>query len=675
MKITKFIVCTLLCFAMLLSMTACGGAAAESTEETTSPADSYLAMAEEFVAQEKYDSAMDVLNQAKASITDPRLDAMIAEIEAARPVFLDVEYTMLTDNLESAGIQIHNVTAQVLEETVLYDIEYTAPEGMYLQVLGTSLADCWDYMVPGGKDRFAFEVDKSIACDNFERLTIVFKYTNWNYMQLELTTTWPDAAGATLVQIPVANAGNANCRVDRATVRAVSEDLLHFHVEYTTPTDQQYIAGLSYTESGEDMFFSVGVAPGKDMISFMMDRAEMENIDSIYVRLCPDGKWDDAVVAQLNSGDYTLPQAPASKGTQELTIDNTDNGEIPVEAAEGQELRIDSVLVEQTPAGNLYTLKGDFSKARSSTAYCNIKSLYYTITVQIHDPEELQFFIPADILTQAVGLFVEFWGPEGYVGYAPMVYDCAPVAATVHHPEKGVDAIPEEATPGQIVQYPSWSTDNNLTHSEVEILGLTETVLENGNLRYVLEYRATGGMLVSAFDPPNGDLYQEQRKQLTSGRREYFAFEVEKSVMDKIQYITLSFWSEKDEGNFWVYLEKNWYNAAVTDGSPVGEEQAVNVRCDSKVTVHSMKAQLLDNGYIRYTMEYTTSAGRRVSFFNQPNNDHFIYLSETLATGGQDTYVIDVPKVDNDDVSEITMKFYDLSIGDHVYARFKPVIF
>ena len=35
--------------------------------------------------------------------------------------------------MKTEGVQIHNVTVENLTETVRYDIEYTAPEGMYLQ--------------------------------------------------------------------------------------------------------------------------------------------------------------------------------------------------------------------------------------------------------------------------------------------------------------------------------------------------------------------------------------------------------------------------------------------------------------------------------------------------------------------------------------------------------------
>ena len=659
----------LLCIAMVLGMTAC--ADSESTVETTSAADTYLSMAQEFLAQEKYDSAIDVLNQAKTKADDPRLDAMIAEIEAARPVFLEVAYTADSSNLQSGDVQIHSVTAEVLENTVRYDIAYTASEGMYLKIPGTDLDLCWDYLTPGGEDIFSFELDKTIARDSFQTIKVLFKYSSFNYMQLNITTQWQDAVDPSLVQIPVSNASNANCSVDLVTVRAVNENLLHFHVEYTTPTDVQYLAGFSFLESGEDMFYSVGVSPGKDMVSLMMDRAELETIDAIYVRLFQENNWDEALVVAIRSSDYTLPQAPSTSVT-ELYIDNPE--QLPVELQKGKNLQLDSVLVQQSPAGNLYTLKGDFSETAVNTAYCNVTSLFYTITTRVTDPQQMQFFIPAEYLTRTVGLFLECWGPGGYIATIPVVYDYTPVAVSVLHPVKADDTL-EAPELGPIVLDPIRSTDNQLTKAEVEIFGLTESILENGNTRYVLEYRATAGMNLTAFDPPNGDAFMAWREQVTSGRREYFVFDVEKEIMDQIDYITFNFWSDAEDGHFWIYLEKNWYNAQVTDGNPVGQAQNLDVQSDKKVEVHSVNAQQLDNGYVRYTVEYTTSAGRNVSFF-APYDDPFIYLSETKATGGRDTYIIDIPQEYNDAVtSNITMKFYELPVRDHTYARFKPASF
>lgn len=679
MKLASRMTCMLLCIAVLLSLAACGAsetpeattAAPIATEAEASPVDIYLSMAEEFMAQEKYDAAIDVLLQAKGESDDPRLDEMLARIEELQRTVLQVDYSVSTARLKVAGVEIRNVTVEVVEETVRYVIDYTAPEGMYLQIPGTNLDACWNYRTPGGEDSFVFELDRDIARDHFSTLNVLFKYSYQNYLRLTVSTLWPDASGEaavdTAVQIPVTNPSNADCAVHLATVRAVSEDLLHFHVEYTTPRDQQYIAGLSFTESGEDMFFSVGVAPGDDMISFMVDRAEMEAVDAVYVRLFPQDQWDQALVAQLRSDDYTLPQYFPSRNAQEQTLPNSG---FSVQADSDRNMRLDSVLIRKSEAGSLYTLRGDFSKLTNATAYCDIGTIYYTSTTRVTDPQEILLFLPAEILTKAADLGIECWGADGYVGFISLPHDYTPVRIAVLQPEAADEPPARAAAPEGILQYPNWSWENQLTHSEVEVFSVTETLLKNGNLRYEVEYRATAGMTVFAFDPPDASLLQAQSSQPTSGGREIFTFEVTPSVMNRIQYITISFSSEVDEGCYWVYLEKNSYFASITEGNPVGEAQTLKVHSDRKVKVHSLRAQLLDNGFVRFTIEYTTSPGRHVSFFNPPYNDRFIYLSRHTATGERDTYMLDVPKADIDAVSDISVKFYDYNIGDHVYASF-----
>ena len=82
--------------------------------------------------------------------------------------------------------------------------------------------------------------------------------------------------------------------------------------------DQQYLVALCLGSEEQDIFYSVGVAPGKDMVSFVVDRARMETVDVVTVRLWAQNKWDDALIAELRSSDYTLPQAPASGDVKEV---------------------------------------------------------------------------------------------------------------------------------------------------------------------------------------------------------------------------------------------------------------------------------------------------------------------------------------------------------------------
>jgi hypothetical protein len=248
-------------------------------------------------------------------------------------------------------------------------------------------------------------------------------------------------------------------------------------------------------------------------------------------------------------------------------------------------------------------------------------------------------------------------------------------AVTVLHPEKTPESAAEAMTPALYTQYPSWMWENKLTHSEAEFYDLTKSMLENGNIRYELEYHATAGMNVTAADASNAELYQVTRQQPTSGRREVFAFEVDKSIADQVGDICITFTSEMDEGEFTVYTWKNEYLAMATEGNPIGEAKPVEAKTNSKkVTVHSLTAQQLDNGFVRYTVEFTTLAGRNVSFFTPPSGDIFMYFGDRT-TGERDTLVVDIPQADHEAATDISMKFYDTSVKDNVFAYFKRATF
>ena len=51
------------------------------------------------------------------------------------------------------------------------------------------------------------------------------------------------------------------------------------------------------------------------------------------------------------------------------------------------------------------------------------------------------------------------------------------------------------------------------------------------------------------------------------------------------------------------------------------------------------------------------------------------YAAWSFAKAGEDTFVVDVPLADHEAATEITMKFFDLSVNDNVFAFFKRATF
>ena len=98
----------------------------------------------------------------------------------------------------------------------------------------------------------------------------------------------------------------------------------------------------------------------------------------------------------------------------------------------------------------------------------------------------------------------------------------------------------------------------------------------------------------------------------------------------------------------------------VTDGNPVGAAIAIKPNVndslkDKTFTLHGLTAQLLDNGYMRFTMEYTCSAEMPCSVFNPPNGSLFMMIGKIVAAPHA-TLVCDVPAEDVREAGEITMR-------------------
>lgn len=104
---------------------------------------------------------------------------------------------------------------------------------------------------------------------------------------------------------------------------------------------------------------------------------------------------------------------------------------------------------------------------------------------------------------------------------------------------------------------------------------------------------------------------------------------------------------------------QNAYSLVLTDGKPVGE--LMNIPWDNEnnlksgeVNVHGCNAQKLDNGYIRFTIDFTARAGMPVCIFDPPNGDLFKMIAPPTS-GARENITYDVKTEDIQNV--ITMRF------------------
>lgn len=223
---------------------------------------------------------------------------------------------------------------------------------------------------------------------------------------------------------------------------------------------------------------------------------------------------------------------------------------------------------------------------------------------------------------------------------------------------------------------PGYTLYNMLTNNSVDIRTVTLKELDNGNMRYTLEFRATNGMQITVWDlDKENETLRTSRDALTSGKWETFSFDVESEVFHTADNFGVFFVNDQETECYGILLEKTEAMALQTTGNPVGQSKTVSYFTDGNISVHSLIAQLLDNGYVRYTLDYTAPKGRYISFFNPPDGSVFMYVSENPTSGERETYTVDVKKEANNSIDSISIKFFaqDYDTGD--YVSFYPMQF
>lgn len=227
---------------------------------------------------------------------------------------------------------------------------------------------------------------------------------------------------------------------------------------------------------------------------------------------------------------------------------------------------------------------------------------------------------------------------------------------------------------------PVYYYSDNFVNDFIEIRSVILNELVNGDMRYTVEFRATRGMEVAVFDWVDGNDYGGTNLYLTwdrktSGEWETFSFDVENAVFHKVDGFGVNFWDEQAEEICQIWLEKTEAVATQTSGNPVGEQKTVYCNTEGAITVHSLTAQLLDNGCVRYTLDYTAPQGQYISFFNPPNGDVFMCVSGKMTSGERETYFVDVKIEANNSVGSITMKFFARGDSNAELVFFAPIKF
>ncbi len=113
----------------------------------------------------------------------------------------------------------------------------------------------------------------------------------------------------------------------------------------------------------------------------------------------------------------------------------------------------------------------------------------------------------------------------------------------------------------------------------------------------------------------------------------------------------------------------------MTDGTPTGKKRNLKPGKNSmlksgKIIIHSATEEKLDNGYTRFTIEFTAREGLNTFVFNPPNGDK-IHMAGSRTTGEKETMVFDLSAEELEGIKEITINLY-VNDNDRCFIFLKP---
>lgn len=307
----------ILCISTLLSLAACGQAETTPTQITAGPAeqtqaavDACLAMAQDFLDKEDFDSAVAVLEQAKETSEDGRIEEMLLQIERLRPIPLDVVVSMDGSGLKSGTVEIHSVAAsQRYDGFVRFVIDYTATEGMYLQVEGVRLDYTGVFRTTGTRDSFRFEISAADLRSIGREIQVRIARSDSDMFVMGCVVNWPGESRSPAVEIPLRQgslSGLGGCEILGVRVHGLDETRLYYNVDYTAPRPGMYV---TVSAGDEAPFYDGYTDQGRRQFAFIADRTAVEASGVLHLTIRENEKSQSGAAVEMHLDDYELPPA------------------------------------------------------------------------------------------------------------------------------------------------------------------------------------------------------------------------------------------------------------------------------------------------------------------------------------------------------------------------------
>lgn len=277
-----------------------------------------------------------------------------------------------------------------------------------------------------------------------------------------------------------------------------------------------------------------------------------------------------------------------------------------------------------------------------------------------------------------------------------IVFGCAGCGSTTPAPESTeVATIVTEVTETQTIEtteaveegadeYVMTNLGGGMKAEEFfpEVMDLRMYTPKNGYTRFEVDYKAPAGLtpVAVAFAASNHEkapegfaaesityagnkenaAYWYEAVEQTNGEVQTFAFQIETDVLEDSNGPEVHFCNENYESMSWLLIYHTQHANQITNGTPVGDITVLNTSIHGDVVAHSVTMQELNNGYVRFTIDYTAPAGCYIGFLDSPSGNKFLrYSVEETTSNKRDVLVVDIAQDKLDGVESVTVSFYE----------------
>lgn len=419
------------------------------------------------------------------------------------------------------------------------------------------------------------------------------------------------------------NLNSTSCLIHSIDGQKLDNGHYRFTVSYTAPAGSSLFVG----RMSQDMSFPLD---GRGEFSFDLPADSVEGVDW-FIRL--DGSNGDLGGAWIKSTGRTLTNGSPIGDVYAADHDYVNDSRlIQLHGITAQRLNNDHIRYTIEYTANAVLNLSVFDPPNGNTF------MYYGTPTTPGVRTSQSFDIDSSWLDSASGFTFNFFRSD---------YESASGFVT-----PGLLEIPS-VDPSNNVFLPGYWYDHS---GDAAIRSIEGQRMDNGDTRYTVSYNVPLGSQMRVFDE-SGNLHYTSLLSGTSGSF-YFDF---------CQYqMPAGEWHIQITNGSSVLANASLFGdgSNCSGGNPTGAPFTPYYDApDSElVTLHNVTAQYLDNGYVRFSLDYTARTGMNITAFSPPDGDLFSCRAVPTVPGQRATFTFDVAEQHLQERG-LTLNFYDHTYG------------